>query len=202
MPEVLLTSDDLTVLGGPATVNVQVDFGQTGDRGSQIYVNLGKPVITFVDGEYVTVLAPNSQIMDLYINIATYDDEYQYVYQLQNVLGALQWVKLFKLFSNIYSENVTGTRGTFDTDGILTIDTELTKIVPAELIGSLTAANFNVQYNILGSSPISSASAIPDIVTVDGVQKLRVVINAIKYDTDTWVKLVGENTVHLLITVV
>ena len=86
MPEIVVSSEDLTVFGGPATVNVEVDFGPTGDRGSQIFANTGKPVI---GGNGLTALAPDCQLFDLYINILASDDEYQYVYQLQNVLGTI-----------------------------------------------------------------------------------------------------------------
>ena len=98
MVDILLTTDDLSVLGGPEIVNVEVDFGPSGDRGSQIFSNTGKPVI---GSNGLTVLAPDCQLFDLYINILATDDEYQYVYQLQNVLGTNTWVILFKLSSNI-----------------------------------------------------------------------------------------------------
>ena len=42
MVDIVLATDDLAVLGGPETVNVEVDFGPTGDRGSQIFSNVGK----------------------------------------------------------------------------------------------------------------------------------------------------------------
>lgn len=74
MPEVVLASDDLTVLGGPATVNVEVDFGKQGQRGSLIYTGPGKPSSTTLSG--VTL-----QILDLYINADPLDDEYGMMYQ-------------------------------------------------------------------------------------------------------------------------
>ena len=43
MAEVLISSDDLTVLGGPSTVAVDLDFGATGTRGSLIYASNGDP---------------------------------------------------------------------------------------------------------------------------------------------------------------
>ena len=41
--EVLVNTDDITVLGPPAQVNVQLDIGATGNRGSQIFVGTGNP---------------------------------------------------------------------------------------------------------------------------------------------------------------
>jgi len=45
MPEVLLSNDDVTVLGPPSTVEVLVDIGPSGTRGSQVFVGVGDPNI-------------------------------------------------------------------------------------------------------------------------------------------------------------
>jgi len=42
MADVILSTEDLTVLGGPSSLNLEIDFGPKGDRGSQIFVNLGR----------------------------------------------------------------------------------------------------------------------------------------------------------------
>ena len=43
MPDVLLNNDDITVLGPPETVELLVDIGPTGTRGSQVFVGVGDP---------------------------------------------------------------------------------------------------------------------------------------------------------------
>ena len=43
MVDVLLNTDDVVVLGPPETINVQVDIGPTGQRGSQVFVGSGDP---------------------------------------------------------------------------------------------------------------------------------------------------------------
>jgi hypothetical protein len=43
MADVLLSNDDITVLGPPNTVEVLVDIGPTGTRGSQVFVGIGDP---------------------------------------------------------------------------------------------------------------------------------------------------------------
>ena len=60
MTNPILAVDDLTVLGGPTTVNVEVDFGPEGPRGSMIYTGLGNPNDNTPDGDV--------QLLDLYIN--------------------------------------------------------------------------------------------------------------------------------------
>ena len=74
MPEVVLASDDLTVLGGPATVNVEVDLGKQGQRGSLIYTGPGKP-------SSETLGSVSLQLYDIYINANPLDDEYRVMYQ-------------------------------------------------------------------------------------------------------------------------
>jgi hypothetical protein len=53
-------TDDVLVLGGPDTVNVEVDFGDKGDRGSLIFVGNGNP--DSVD------IGQDPRVFDLYIN--------------------------------------------------------------------------------------------------------------------------------------
>lgn len=196
MVDAYIISDELAVLGGPETVNVEVDFGPSGDRGSQIFVNTGKPVIG-LDG--LTVLAPDCQLFDLYINILSTDDEYQYVYQLQNVLGTNTWVKLFKLVSNIYSKNYTETSFT---SGVWEMNFPVAEIVPADFVGTAQAENFNIQYNVLNQNPLVSSMSIGEVNTVSGERVLPISINASELIDGSFVALSGPKSVQLFITVV
>jgi hypothetical protein len=196
MVDILLTTEDVAVLGGPDTVNVEVDFGPTGDRGSQIFSNVGKPVIG-TNG--ITVLAPDCQLFDLYINILSTDDEYQYVYQLQNVLGTNTWVKLFKLVSNIYSKNYTATSFV---DGVWTMNIPIAEIVPSSLAGSASAENFNIQYSVLNQYPIASSINVGEISTSGGERILPVTITASELLDGTFVSIDDIKVVQLFITVV
>lgn len=195
MADVVVSTEDITVIGGPDTVNVQVDIGPTGERGSQIYVNLGQP------GAHPSSLAPNSKIMDLYINNLSTDDEYQYVYQLQNVLGTLTWVRLFKLISNHYSKVYVADFN----NGKWQKNIAVADIIPADFVGSVTAANFNVQYSILNQNlnPIASSLMINQVSLQNGIMVLPISISAIELvDGSYWSDIDDPKTVHLLITVV
>jgi len=196
MVDIVLATDDLAVLGGPETVNVEVDFGPTGDRGSQIFSNVGKPVI---GNDGLTALAPDCQLFDLYINILSTDDEYQYVYQLQNVLGTNTWVKLFKLVSNIYSKNYTETSFV---DGIWSMNIPVAEIVPADFVGSIQAENFNVQYSILNQNALASSVSIGEVATSNGERVLPITINASELSSGSFTELSGQKSVQLFITVV
>lgn len=196
MVDVVLATDQLAVLGGPSAVNVEVDFGPAGDRGSQIFTNTGKPVIG-LDG--LTALAPDCQLFDLYINILSTDDEYQYVYQLQNVLGTNTWVKLFKLVSNIYSKNYTATSFI---DGVWEMNIPVAEIVPSDFVGTVQAENFNIQYSILNQNPIASSINIGEISTSNGERVLPVSVNASELIDGSFTALSGLKSVQLFITMV
>jgi hypothetical protein len=91
MAEVILSSDDLTVLGGPAEISVDVDFGPKGDRGSLIFYGLGKP-------DEISTLPEDLKAYDTYINASPTDSEYQFLYQYISADGGTpSWVKIFKL---------------------------------------------------------------------------------------------------------
>jgi hypothetical protein len=192
MAEVILSSDDLTVLGGPASISLDIDFGPQGDRGSLILYGLGKPD--------EIELPETPQVYDSYINLLTSDDEYQFMYQFiagpNN--GTPVWTKIFKLSPNIYSENLTRTFVAGEAD----INIPLAAIVPADLIGNYTAENFNVQVNILGTLPVSVAVSVSEIEIVNNLVSLPISLNAIEYSESEWASIEGQKTVHLLITVV
>ena len=55
---------DLNIYGGPTEIDVSVDLGQTGDRGSYIWVGSGDPSLSLTGLPY--------QVKDLYINTLLY----------------------------------------------------------------------------------------------------------------------------------
>jgi hypothetical protein len=192
MAEVLLSSDDLTVLGGPAEVSVDVDFGPQGDRGSIILYGLGKP------NDVTLPVIP--QIYDTYINLLVSDDEYLFMYQyIAGPGGVPEWTRLTKLIPDSYVENVART---FSATGEIDINVPLSAIINYELVGSYTAEDFNIQCSVLNLNPISLAITVGDLVSVSGIQSLPISIKAIEYSDSEWVPLVGLKTVHLSITVV
>ena len=77
MPDVLLSNDDVTVLGPPNTVEVLVDIGPTGTRGSKVFVGSGNPNNLTSSG---SIFGQAIILNDLYINISP-GTNYGYMYQ-------------------------------------------------------------------------------------------------------------------------
>jgi hypothetical protein len=190
MTDVILSNQDVTVLGGPASIKVDVDFGPPGERGSKIFVGNGNP-------NEITI-GQTPKIFDLFINLLTSDPEYLYMYQYQNIGSSSQWEPTLKLIPNTYSTNVS--KGFID--GLAQINIPLVNVTPLENVANLTSENLNVQHNVLGTNPISSSISIGDIVEIDDLKTLPITINAIEYVDNAWSPLSGTKIVHLFITVV
>lgn len=184
---VLVANDDLTVIGGPTSIKVSMDIGATGKRGSQIFVSAGNP--------NEVVIGQTPEVFDLCINTSKSDAEYLYMYQYQNRGAVNQWIPLFDIIPDTYSENFTKSF----VSGSTSINIPISNITSTE---NLTSENFNVQYSIIGTNPISSSISIGTIADIDDVQVLPITINAVEFADDLWSSLVGTKVVHIAITVV
>ena len=184
---VLVANDDLTVIGGPTSIKVSMDIGATGKRGSQIYVSPGNP--------NDVAIGQTPEVFDLCINTLKSDPEYLYMYQYQNLGAVNQWMPLFDIVPDNYSNNYTK----LFVDGVASINIPIADITATE---NLLSENFNVQISISGSSAIASSISISDIEILDDVQVLPLTINAAEFVDGSWSLLSGSHIVHLAITVV
>jgi len=190
MPDVLLSNDDITVLGPPAVVELLVDIGPSGTRGSQVFVGVGDP--------NSIVIGQTPLLNDLYINTSP-GGELGYMYQYVSEPGGDTWIKVLDLNPSIYSINYEA----IFSAGTTSITIPIADIV--EVTGSpLTADNFNVQHSITHSNPIASSISIPAL-TGDG-SNLVVDVTAVEYSSESgpaeWLELDGYLTVHLVISIV
>jgi hypothetical protein len=190
MTDVLLSNDDITVLGPPAIVELLVDIGPSGTRGSQVFVGIGDP--------NSIVIGQTPLLNDLFINTSP-GGELGYMYQYVSEPGGNTWIKVLDLNPSIYSINYEA----IFSAGTTSITIPIANIV--EVTGSpLTADNFNVQHSITHSNPIASSISIPAL-TGDG-SNLVVNITAVEYSSESgpaeWLELDGYLTVHLVISIV
>ena len=190
MADVVLTTDDLLVLGGPDSINLQVDFGPKGDRGSLFFVGNGKPDLIDIGQD------PN--IFDLYINLLTTDDEYLMIYQYVEVLGTIQWQPLTKLIPNTYVANQN-----IDFSTVNYCYIPISAIVDPSYIGNTNASNFSVQATFATSAGYPIVSSIKtEIVTVSGIENLKITFYAKEFDGVNWIDISGSRTANLHISVV
>ena len=193
--EVLLSTDEIQVLGGPSEVQLSVDFGEPGPRGSNIFTSKGNP-----NTSLASLISP--QAYDLCVNVLNTDlTGYGYLYQyVSNAASVFSWEPIVKLTPNIYYDNVAGTF----TSGSRVVQVPLVNILDLETAQGLTSANFNVQYTILNDKPISSSVSVGSIITtVGGDQVLPLTFKAMEYSSGAWVLLDDVvKTISLAISIV
>jgi hypothetical protein len=191
MVDVLLNTEDVVVLGPPQTIDVLVDIGPQGTRGTKFIVGSGEPNPQTSSG---VLLGQTLILNDMYINVAP-GVNYGYLYQYVSQPGGNTWTQVLKISPAIYSsvETVSFTSGA----GSITIP--ISNIVTVS--GSpLTASNFSVQFQIEGANPIASSMEIPALVGAG--TNLVINFDAVQYSGVSWSALTGSKTVHLFISIV
>jgi len=183
MPEVLLSNDDITVLGPPPIVEVLVDIGPQGIRGSQVFVGTGNPNSIEIGQE--------PELNDLYINTSPGVD-YGYLYQYVSEPGGDTWIEILKMNPTIFSKNYSVTFSSGTAEVIIPI----ADITSAET--AFVADNFSIQYSIAHDSPIASAMTL---VSISG-DDLVIDLEAVEYVSSAWSNLAEEVVVHFFITIV
>ena len=186
MPDVLLSNDDVTVLGPPNTVEVLVDIGPTGTRGSQVFVGIGDP--------NVFEIGQTPLLNDLYIN-ASPGADYGYMYQYVSEPGGDTWIQILEISPTLYSQ----LHSTTYVDGVAQVVIPISNIVT--VTGSpLASNNFVVQYSIAHSNPTASSVAVPALVGAG--TNLVLNFSAVEYTGSVWQNLDEEVTTHLFISIV
>lgn len=159
MAEVLVSSDNLSVLGGPASITLNLDSGAQGQRGTFILYGFPNPNTPEAQASFVS----EPQLFDLYVIVDPSSDDYLQIFQYVNQDGTLVWIPTFKLAISVYST----TRPTTFINGTATINLNLADLGVAGLeqlsetksldVNFFTqpgsAAYFNVQTSISNFNP-------------------------------------------------
>jgi hypothetical protein len=187
MTEVLLSNDDVTVFGPPSIVEVLVDIGPEGQRGSQFYVGIGNP-------NSVNFGSIQIELNDLYVNTSP-GGEYGYIYQYVAQPGGNTWIQVLNILPSTYSVNYDVTFTAGSAEAVIPISDILTVSGTAP-----TAENFSVQYSIAHTSPVSSSMEIPPLAGSE--ENLVINFEAIEYVGSSWSALDETVTIHINITIV
>lgn len=184
MPDSLVDSIDLTVFGGPTAIDLSLDFGQQGLRGSKIWSGNGDPVVYLVGQEL--------QINDIYINTNPSDTYYGWIYQYVEEVGSPVWTRILAPTKSDYSAIATTTF----TAGATTVNVPVSSLTTNS---SPSISRFIVRYSVENSTPVSSSFTYSLTGSYPN-QNISIVINAITYSGGTWSNLTGSKNVHLYIT--
>jgi hypothetical protein len=194
MANVVLDTEDLIVLGGPASIDVDVSFGPKGDRGSLIFSVLGDPNLNS------SQIPVTPQPYDLAINTQTSDPRYLTIYQYISQDGVQSWIELAQLLPNAGASKdlVNFTAG----EGILKVDVStITDLAPV-----ITPLNFGVLYSIQQTTnnyPISSGFTIsPTFEIIDNKNHLVINFNAVEFNNSVWSAASGSKAISTFITVI
>lgn len=191
MTDVWLNTDDITVLGPPEVVELLVDIGPKGDRGSQTYVGSGNPN-SLMSG--TTLFGNEILLNDLYINTSP-GANYGYMYQYISQPGGNSWVEILEINPTIYSKSFLTTYE----DGVAEIVIPISNIVTVS--GTpLTADNFSIQYSIAHTNPVATSMQVPGLVG-SGTQ-LVINFSGIEYTSSAWQNLNDSVTTHIFVTIV
>jgi hypothetical protein len=120
MTEVVLSTEDVTVLGGPSQIRLDLEVGPPGQRGNVVFTGPQNPNTPEAAEAFYTAPFVN----DLYVLSDPASSDYLQVYQYINRDGELLWVESVKLSINIYST----TRPIIFTGGVGTVQINLSDL--------------------------------------------------------------------------
>jgi hypothetical protein len=186
MPDVVLNNDDITIFAPPAIVELLVDIGPQGTRGSQFFVGVGNPNSVNI-GQ-----TPN--LNDLYINTSP-GGELGYLYQYRSEPGGNVWVEVLDIYPSVYSENAQVTFEAGSAEVVIPV-AEIVTVTGTPLLSE----NFSVQYSIAHTNPVASAMQIPALVGAG--TNLVINLEAVEYAGAAWSALDDSVTIHFNITIV
>jgi hypothetical protein len=186
MVSVVLNNDDVTVLAPPAIIEVLVDIGPQGTRGSQFFVGVGNP--NSVD------IGQTPNLNDLYINTSP-GGELGYLFQYRSEPGGNVWVEVLDIYPSVYSENAQVTFESGTSEVIIPV-ADIVTVTGTPLVSE----NFSVQYSIAHTNPVASAMQIPALVGAG--DNLVINLEAVEYAGAAWSALDSSVTIHFNITIV
>jgi hypothetical protein len=173
--DVLVDAANITVLGPPNRLDVQLDVGPRGQRGSQIYVGSGLPSSSTI-ANYSSVLPG-----DLYINVAP-GANYSYLYQFLARPAGNVWEEVLQIQPAIY-------RALFEVEfvaGAAEISIPISNITTAT--ASYTINNFAVEFSFEHDNPVSASISGKSIVS----NSLVLDFSAVEWNGSSWVDLVAD----------
>ena len=183
---VVVQNDDLTVLGPPASIDLQVDIGPKGDPGSYIYSASGDPNV---------VTAPftsnPASVGDLYFRTSN-----NTIYQYLAVPGGEQWEIISNIDPITYNtiENITFSAGSGSISILLDDIYENAPI-------NLNTNDLAIQLTAIKTNPVA-LSLSNKTLTSGSTRSLLLDFIAAEYSSGTWSNMSGSANLNINISIV
>jgi hypothetical protein len=186
--DVLVDTSDIVVLGPPQQIDLSLDVGSQGERGSRFFVGTGNP-----NNPGVLPGGESFILGDVFLNSST-GPEFAWLYVYVQTPTGNVWTPAVSLQSGIYNRHIDAV---FNSSGISTILVPLSEISPDSSITDIN--RYVIQITpVLYSNPISLVINSKSIVG----QNLQFVVEAIEYQSLSWQNLQGEVELGVTISVV
>lgn len=175
--DVLVNTDDIVVLGPPTNLDISVDIGPTGQRGTKIFAGSGDP-----NNSGVIPIGEEIFIGDFFIN-SSIASRYAWLYRYSVGIGGTTWSPILKLQPTIYSKNIQ----TSFTDGTANISIPL-----FDIISDLSIVDVN-RYSVT----ITPISTTPIALSVDNKS---ITYSSSETELSSTVELVSGNGTNVTFT--
>lgn len=186
---------NLLTLSGPASLELLVDKGPSGERGNNIFLSRGNPNVS-------ANLSASPILGDLCIDIDTASVTYLFLYYYESP-GL--WSPKLRLIPNSASkiENAVFVNG----QSSINVNVALP---PGSPVSGDIAERLDIQYSIANDTalstqvqnPMSSSFYVASISVTNSIVTLALVFSAVELLNTSWVPLQGQKSIHLVITVV
>ncbi len=162
MANAILSSDNITVLGGPSRLDVDLNIGATGARGSLFFTGLNNPNLLSLSQDFPVF----PTVFDIFINVNETSNDYLQGYQYANEDGVNKWVPIFKINQRVYSINEVLTFVDGEASVLINVSDLGLDRIPFESYTN-SFAYFNVQATLSNADlENSSAPQLPSAVSV------------------------------------
>lgn len=183
--DVVVNTDDIVVLGPPSIIDVSLDIGEQGVRGSTFYAGSGDPnLLDLTSHELIAG--------DMFINTSVASG-YGWLYTYNPKQIGDQWDAVLRLQPPMYASIVAGVF----TSGSATFSIPLSSIVPAD-ITVVDENNIIISATPKGANPVAFSVVSK---TING-SNFEFVIKAVSFNGTTWSDLSGSNNFAIHLTVV
>jgi len=212
---------DLSTLGGPASIGVEVDVGPTGIRGTNFFLSFGDPnvpttnltdaagnIYRFTVGGTTTVLQQPLRF-DVAFNVDPQHPDYLFVYQYNRIPGNpnLFWIKAVRLVPNSNARNVDV--NFVEGEAEFSVNIPLPPVyeknpqgIPTRVSVDHSVVNKIAEGPVEYQNPASSSIKIESISVNNNVATFNFSLTSVTYSDEEWVLTEGLKTTHLVITVV